>query len=608
MRFESFGTVDSLEPINETSTMAESNAWKEGLSMTAGLAARNQINPSGLSNSQLSQHTQSSSIQKPNNLQVNIIINNRTNSNGACYNPNNLGVDADNNIAVSQSSNRLSSPFDLSFDDPLGGFPNKTSHDLQNQQSDQVPSQPQHVSSLSNMLTSWQAADQYPSFGGGSDSSTLLTMGNNKESTSNTSQGRANKIISNRFLLGCKVQPFTRNDDEIEDDDLFKVFDDDLGSHTTKKLQMPKTQPIRERVLVPDYPAVSSVSDIHQQAGALQRQNETIQNIMISNMEQGGSDPSVRDFATLRQQEHQEEARMQKLCRVDKPSDESSRLVSQNDETEDSFDTQFYVPSTMMPPTVLASTLPSSFNKRKSGNESSERKRPRVCSNGASPQQKLEELLQKAGIVGFRRVKADEAEYEVVPSALQLASFGTRVVKAVHTSDEKALSELMKCGLSPNPCNQFRDSILDLVCKRGNFVIFDCLIQHGTDLQTMDGFGRTPLHHCCWASSFCRPIVDAILERDPMQLMIEDKRGQTPLEYVRADLASDWIHYLESSLHKYWGNTIPTLSSPKAKRPSGTLPDPPNAMPVNLAAMVSSGKLLPAQVIPMIKSRKLKSH
>jgi len=102
--------------------------------------------------------------------------------------------------------------------------------------------------------------------------------------------------------------------------------------------------------------------------------------------------------------------------------------------------------------------------------------------------------------------------------------------------------------------------------------------------------------------------VDAILERDPMQLMIEDKRGQTPLEYVRADVASDWIDYLESNLHKYWGSTVPTLSSPKANRPSGTLPDPPNAMPVNLAAMVSSGKLLPAQVIPMIRSRKMKSH
>lgn len=340
----------------------------------------------------------------------------------------------------------------------------------------------------------------------------------------------------------------------------------------------------------------------------MQQQSEMNQGNMIASEQSAyNSSHSARDFAILRQQEQQEEARMQKLCRVGKPSIEASPPSSKNDETEDSFDSQFFVPSTMMPPTVLASTMSSYSNKRKPENDRSQRKKSRACASGVSPQSKLDELFQKAGIFEVRRVKADEAEYEVVPSALQLASFGTRVVKAVHTSDEKALSELLECGLSPNPCNQFRDSILDLVCKRGNVAIFECLIKHGTDLQTMDGFGRTPLHHCCWASSFCRPIVDAILERDPMQLVIEDKRGQTPLEYVRADLASDWIQYLESNLHKYWGSTVPTLSSPKAKRPSGTLPDPPNAMPVNLASMVSSGKLLPAQVIPMIRSRKMKS-
>jgi len=262
MHFESsFGTVDSLEPIHNTNTMAESNAWKEGVSMTAGLAGSNQMNLSGLASSQHS-HTHSPSIQKPNNLQVNIIINNRTNGNGAYNNQKSLGGDAGSNVPVSQSSNRLPSPFDLSFDDALGGFPNyinnqtnsqsnlsnptmkapkngisQPSHDFQHQQSGQVPSQPQHVSSLSNMLSSWQTADQYSSLGGGNDSSTLLTMGN-KESTSNTSQRTTNKIISNRFLLGSKVQPFTRNDEEIVDDDLFKVFDDDLGSHASRKLQM----------------------------------------------------------------------------------------------------------------------------------------------------------------------------------------------------------------------------------------------------------------------------------------------------------------------------------------------------------------------------------
>lgn len=251
--------MESLEPKHETNTMAESNAWREGASTTSGPTPSNQSNPYGSSDSQLSDHS-----PKPNNLQVNIIMDNRTTKDGSCYIQSNLGGHRGCNVPFSRSSNRHPSPFDLSFDDPLvGGFPNyinnltnsqsnigdpamkaaKTdisqgSHDFQNQQSGQVPSQPQHISSLSNMLSSWQTADQYSSLlGGGSDSSTLLTM-ENRESSKNTSQRITNKIISNRFLLGCKVQPFTRNDDEIVDDDLFNVFDDDLGSHVTKRLQM----------------------------------------------------------------------------------------------------------------------------------------------------------------------------------------------------------------------------------------------------------------------------------------------------------------------------------------------------------------------------------
>jgi len=464
------------------------------------------------------------------------------------------------------------SPFDLSFDVPLEGK-------FQSQQSGQGISQPLHVSSQSNEFMPWESADQYLSVHTG-DSSGLIAIGNTGASNNSTNQ--VADALSNRILFGSEVQPFSRVDDDGADHDLLNVFDDDVGSNSIKRIQMPQPE------------ARTSQSE------------KDVQSSMLQDSEVSQRNLQVRQFATLRQQEQEEEARMQKFCRVDKPSHESFS-TSQNSETDGTFDSDFFVPSTMMPPTVLASTLPS--NKRKSVNaiSSKHNKKGRGISSGYSPQSRLEELIQQLGILGVERVKADAAEYEVVPSALQLASFGTRFVKAVHTSDEKALSELLQCGLSPNPCNQFRDSILDLVCKQGNAVIFDCFMRHGAELQTMDGFGRTPLHHCCWASTFCRPIVDSILERDPMQLMIEDKRGQTPLEYVRADLASEWIQYLEENVNKYWGDKVPTLSSPKANRPSGTLINPLNAMPVNLASMVSSGKLLPAQVMPMLRDRK-RSH
>jgi hypothetical protein len=217
-----------------------------------------------------------------------------------------------------------------------------------------------------------------------------------------------------------------------------------------------------------------------------------------------------------------------------------------------------------------------------------------------TPQDVLMRLVEKQGH-DLQRIKSEDAGYDTMPSPLQLSSFGTQVVHAVHTSDEEMLGKLLSCGLSPNPCNQFRDSILDLVCKRSNAAIFSCLLEHGADLRVVDGFGRTPLHHCGWASEFCREIAEAILERDPLQLFIEDKRGQTPMEYVRPDLMVDWSEFLEEMTDKFWpkGGTPARLSRPKDSRPDGTLPDPEIAVASGLAAAISSGNVTPEQYAKM---------
>lgn len=281
--------------------------------------------------------------------------------------------------------------------------------------------------------------------------------------------------------------------------------------------------------------------------------------------------------------------------RNDRPDHQIEIEIESQEDDSDPFD----LPSTMIPPSVLAFR---SQGKKKhppfNHDGESLPKRFKAIEPTISPQKFLEETLASRGHA-YNRIKADEAEYDAVPSALQLSSFGTKLVKAVHTSDTDTLHQLLACGLSPNPCNQFRDGMLDLVCKRSNKVIFDVLIQHGADLQVVDGFGRTPLHHCCWSSEFCAPIVDSLLQRDPIQLCIEDKHGQTALEYVRADLYGDWIHYLSQNIHRFFDPAPPVLSSPKARRPEGTLVNPQNSIGVSLAALLSSGSLSPAQLAQM---------
>eukprot|EP00977_Amphora_coffeiformis_P028125 scaffold34700_cov256-Amphora_coffeaeformis.AAC.1 len=257
----------------------------------------------------------------------------------------------------------------------------------------------------------------------------------------------------------------------------------------------------------------------------------------------------------------------------------------------------FILPSTMMPPTVLTST----FTEQQAKNTNRKRRAGAKSARMESPQQTLERIAEERGYGVKLRIPADEAAYDAVPSPLQLASFGTEVVKAVHTSDAKRLGELLSSGLSPNPCNQFRDSIVDLVCKRANEEIFQCLLNHGSELRVCDGFGRTPLHHCCWASEFSAEIADSILKRDLLQLFIEDKRGQTPLEYVRSSLADSWVEFLEEHKEEYFpiGGCVPTLKNVKELRPDGNLPDPPNSLSVSLAGAVSSGQLTPEQVNQM---------
>ena len=330
---------------------------------------------------------------------------------------------------------------------------------------------------------------------------------------------------------------------------------------------------------------------------------------------------SQQDQQKLRQQQAQQQHTL--MLQQQQKRQQQQQQAQQQQQQLDSAST-FSLPSTMVPPSVLASMyVTPTPDYQQSAMSSSSKNIPHRANAGRSskssykssssssskhhgtrqaPQAFLDQLLKKRGY-HIPRVESDDTGYECVPSPLQLASFGTHLVKAVHTNDSTLLSQLLNCGLSPNPCNQFRDSIVDLVCKRGNATIFECLIRHGADIQVVDGFGRCPLHHAAWASSFCRPIVELILAKDPIQMFLEDKHGQTPLEYItRQNLFADWNDFLEEMADTYWpadGSGKPILRSPRDRRPDGTLRDPRNALPVNLASMVSAGTLSVQDVLSM---------
>mmetsp|Transcript_34677 Transcript_34677/g.81783 ORF Transcript_34677/g.81783 Transcript_34677/m.81783 type:complete len:714 (-) Transcript_34677:75-2216(-) len=202
-------------------------------------------------------------------------------------------------------------------------------------------------------------------------------------------------------------------------------------------------------------------------------------------------------------------------------------------------------------------------------------------------------------------IELEATEYDVVSSPMQLASFGRSLVWAVQSSNVALLRRLLNCGLSPNACNLFRDSVLsDLVCKKGNVSIYNCLVnEFHADLQVMDGFGRALLHHCCWAHELCEPIVEDILKRDPVQIFLKDKQGKTPLDYVRSENWGAWNRFLNEVAEKFWpkGSFLP--QHPAAfgirKQSERDFQDFSSPLSLVLVASVASGSIDPEEVAKM---------
>lgn len=218
------------------------------------------------------------------------------------------------------------------------------------------------------------------------------------------------------------------------------------------------------------------------------------------------------------------------------------------------------------------------------------------------PTETFQNILRSRGHDETYQVDLEGTEYDVIPSSLQLASYGSYLVLATQSSNPALVRTLLGSGLSPNPCNQFRDSILgDLVCKQGNFPIYKCFVdEFNADIRVVDGFGRTLLHHCCWAHELCRPMVEDILQRDPLQIFLKDKQEKTALEYVSPDAYGAWNDFLNEVADKYFpsGCELPKCTLPFSGRlPTGDIMDPPDALSSQLAEGVASGKISPEEAV-----------
>jgi ankyrin repeat protein len=180
-----------------------------------------------------------------------------------------------------------------------------------------------------------------------------------------------------------------------------------------------------------------------------------------------------------------------------------------------------------------------------------------------------------------------------------------------------ALNEILQSGISPNPCNMYGESLLHMLCRRGEHEILKVMLHNGSIVQVADDYGRTPLHDACWASEPNIETVDLLLEQDVSLIHMTDCRGFLPLSYVKKDHWDLWIDFFESRKDKYWPiievftrdangkkERVKLCSELVHHRPdSRPLPDPINALPLDLAAMVASGTIRPEEATYLRKRR-----
>lgn len=127
------------------------------------------------------------------------------------------------------------------------------------------------------------------------------------------------------------------------------------------------------------------------------------------------------------------------------------------------------------------------------------------------PQKFFDALLKKHGYPA-KTLPALSTFYHKKPISFQKASYGVAITRNTRKGKFQELLQIIQCGLSLNPCNQFGESLVHLLCRRGktappipdaSFQTLKKLCELGCHIQIYDDFSRTSLHDACWTVEPC---------------------------------------------------------------------------------------------------------
>jgi hypothetical protein len=148
--------------------------------------------------------------------------------------------------------------------------------------------------------------------------------------------------------------------------------------------------------------------------------------------------------------------------------------------------------------------------------------------------------------------------------------------------------------------------------------LVNVFVEAGAEVRVADGFGRTPLHYAAWADPPCMDSARLLLKTDGRLLFVSDVHGKTPLEYVGEQHRGAWIEFLEGVKDEMWpihnaamgveyfpearwtkrngGDEHNVGGSSSPSELNNDIPDPKNALSLELAEKVASGHIMPHAV------------
>lgn len=123
--------------------------------------------------------------------------------------------------------------------------------------------------------------------------------------------------------------------------------------------------------------------------------------------------------------------------------------------------------------------------------------------------------------------------------------YSMELMTAVRQDDLPTIQKFHAAGHNLQCANKFQESILNAVVRRPRTDILRFLVEEaGVSMRVCCDGGRTILHDAAWTGNPCWASLRFILQKHPEFLLIADKRGFTPLDYVPKEAWVDWEIFL----------------------------------------------------------------